>query len=365
LQFKPYHTYLHERNFGCRFTQCTLAGYRAIVLENNLLRITVLVDKGTDIYEFLYKPLDIDVMWRTPLGLRDRHGLVSPREQPSGQMLDRFFGGWFEMFPNAGYHFERQGMPWGIHGEVTLQAWDMQFLLDTPEEISVRFSLRTPRTPFLVEKILSLRYDNAALFIEERITNEGDQPLDVSWGHHPCYGWPFVDDSCRVYVPDCRALTYEEKLAPTTRFRPGQETEWPWLETLTGQKVDASRLPGPEARSHDHIYLTGYSEGWYAITNENQGIGLALRFDPNLFRYLVFWQVYRGAFDYPWWGTTYNISIEPQTSYPNHLPRQIEAGNALHIEPGQTIETELLASFYSDSAPVIGVSADGSILTDR
>ena len=53
MTFKPYHTYLHERNFGCRLTKIILAGYQAVVLENNLLRVTVLVDKGTDIYELL------------------------------------------------------------------------------------------------------------------------------------------------------------------------------------------------------------------------------------------------------------------------------------------------------------------------
>jgi hypothetical protein len=124
----------------------------------------------------------------------------------------------------------------------------------------------------------------------------------IIWGQHPCYGWPFVDDTCRLYLPPCRALTYEEKLAPTTRFKPGQDTDWPWLETVDGRRIDASRIPGP-VRSHDHVYLTGYREGWYALTNEGQGIGLALRFDP-----------------------------------------------------------EFLATFYRDATPVTGVGADGTVV---
>lgn len=362
MPFRPYHTYLHERNFGCRITESKLQGYRALILENNLLRVTVLADKGTDIYELLFKPMDIDAMWRTPLGLRRRHSVTPPRETPSGTFLDYSFGGWFEMFPNAGYHFDLHGMPWGLHGEVSLQAWDVQVLQDDPEEIAVQFHVRTARTPFLLEKTLRMRYDVPTLFFEERVTNEGDQPLDVSWGQHPGYGWPFVDDSSRLYLPPCRALTYKEKLTPTTRLKPGQDTEWPFVETLDGQIIDASLIPGPETRSHDHIYLTGYKEGWYALTNENRGIGLGLYFDPKLYRYLTFWQVYRGAFDYPWWGTTYNIAIEPQTSYPNHLPDQIEAGNALHFEPSQTIETGYLATFYNNIAPVLGIKQDGTVV---
>ena len=55
-----YQTFQHNRNFGCRLTKMVLAGYRAVVLENEKLRVTVIADKGADIYEFLYKPRDVD-----------------------------------------------------------------------------------------------------------------------------------------------------------------------------------------------------------------------------------------------------------------------------------------------------------------
>jgi galactose mutarotase-like enzyme len=364
MPFHPYHNYHHERNFGCRITECVLKGFRSLILENNLVRVTILADKGTDIYELLYKPSDLDAMWRAPLGLRERHSNITPREHESGKFLDFAFGGWFEMFPNAGYHFDMHGFPWGLHGEVSLQSWEYQIVRDDPDEIAVKFLLRTARMPFHLEKTIRLIHNKPTLFFNERIINEGDQPLDVSWGQHPVYGWPFVDDSSRLYLPSCRAMTFEEKLAPTTRFKPGQDCEWPFVETLDGQIIDASQIPGPETHSHDHIYLTGYQEGWYALTNENLAIGLGLKFDPDLYKYLTFWQVYRGAYDYPWWGMTYNIAIEPQTSYPNHLPDQIKAGNALHFEPGETIETEYLATFYEGVTPVKGITNDGKVTID-
>ena len=40
-------------------------------MENELLRVTVLADKGADIFEFVHKPSDTDFMWRTPWGVRD------------------------------------------------------------------------------------------------------------------------------------------------------------------------------------------------------------------------------------------------------------------------------------------------------
>lgn len=50
-----------DRNFGCRINdEMTFRGLRLIIMENDLLRIGILLDKGTSIYEFLYKPQDVD-----------------------------------------------------------------------------------------------------------------------------------------------------------------------------------------------------------------------------------------------------------------------------------------------------------------
>ena len=63
--------YTHERNFGCRLNdELTYRGLRVLVLENELVRVSVLLDQGTDIYEFLHKPSDTDFMWRSPNGVR-------------------------------------------------------------------------------------------------------------------------------------------------------------------------------------------------------------------------------------------------------------------------------------------------------
>jgi hypothetical protein len=54
-----------------------LLGYRTIVLANELVRITVLADKGVCIYEVLYKPSDTDFLWRWERGLRPKGNVES------------------------------------------------------------------------------------------------------------------------------------------------------------------------------------------------------------------------------------------------------------------------------------------------
>jgi len=93
--------YVHNRNYGCRVSdEYTFRGLRLVVLENEKLRVTVLVDKGTDIYEFL-KPLDVDFLWHSPTVLH-QPGLFVPSSPPGkGAFLDYYEGGWQEMLPNS------------------------------------------------------------------------------------------------------------------------------------------------------------------------------------------------------------------------------------------------------------------------
>ena len=43
-----------DRNYGCRINdEYTYRGMRVMVMENDLLRISILLDKGTTIFEYL------------------------------------------------------------------------------------------------------------------------------------------------------------------------------------------------------------------------------------------------------------------------------------------------------------------------
>jgi len=65
------------RNHGCRITdELVYKGMRTIILENELIRVGILIDKGTDIFEFLYKPTDTDFLLRSPIGLSNRNNFT-------------------------------------------------------------------------------------------------------------------------------------------------------------------------------------------------------------------------------------------------------------------------------------------------
>lgn len=353
-----YQTYHHNRNYGCRLREFVYEGYRTVTLENDRLRVTILADKGTDIIEFLYKPKDVDFLWRTREGLRPRYLPSSVR--PSGTFMDNYEGGWQELFPNCGNRSVHQGAELGQHGEVASLPWRYAIVRDDPEEIAVRFEVRTVRTPFHLVKTLTLRRGESMLRISERVINEGGQPVDYLWGHHPALGHPFLDEHCRVDVPPCRIRTLAEYTNAQTRLKCDQLVDWSVAETQTGERVDISLIPAPDVQANDMVFLEGITDGWFAVTNAREQVGFAMRYPAEVFKVLWYWQVYRGAFDYPFWGATYNIALEPCVSLPV-LEKAANSGAALTLEAGESREVELLAIAYEGVESVERVNEDGLV----
>jgi hypothetical protein len=353
------------RNHGCRISDdWAFKGMRTLVIENELLRVTVLVDRGSDIVEFRYKPLDLDFLYFAPGGIRN-----PARETPSAYTkdpyLDYFSGGWNEILPNGGPAVMYKGASLGQHAEISLLPWDYAILNDSPEQVSVKLWVRPIRTPFFIEKTLTMEAGNAVLKISERVTNESGEPLQFMWGHHIAFGRPFLEEGVVIDAPARRFLTHPEipNFGPR-RFQPASESTWPMAPTPQGGLADASHTPPfGEMQAQEMSYLTDLQAGWYAITNQVRKVGFGISFDPNVFRYIWYWQQMGNVADgFPWWSRTHTAALEPWTSYPtNGLEEAIANGTAMLLAPGESIATNVAAVAYAGLDRVRVVKPDGKV----
>src|SRR5580658_6351584 len=55
---------------GCQIAEFAHLGYAALALENDELQIILLPGKGSDVIQFVYKPLEMDFMWASQPGLQ-------------------------------------------------------------------------------------------------------------------------------------------------------------------------------------------------------------------------------------------------------------------------------------------------------
>jgi hypothetical protein len=352
-----------ERHWGCRVNdQVTWHGYRALILQNELLQIVVLLDKGAEIVQFLYKPLDLDFLWRAPNQLRDPARFVPAGGSPATPFFDRWSGGWFEVLPNGGPACEYKGAPLGFYAETINVPWQYRILEDRPERVSVGLWIRTYRTPFLLRKTLTLEAGRAALLIEEQLSNAGAEAMDFMWGHHPVVGAPFLDETCRIAAPTCNVEVFHDEDGPDHRMGLHQVNPWPIIRDRNGGPLDLRVVPPASSRTMDNCYLRDFSEGWIAITNAERGAGFGLAWDASVFRYVWLWQALGGGLGYPWYGRTYNIGLEPWTSYPCvGLAEAVQRGTAARLEPGQSLNAWVTAVAYAGRDDVSGIARDGRV----
>ena len=354
------------RNYGCRISDAwQVDGMRTVILENELLRVVVLVDKGTDIVEFRYKPRDLDYLLFMPNGLRNpKQGMLST--PTSGPFMDFYSGGWNDILPNGGPYSVYKGAEFGQHGEISLIPWEHAILRDEPAIVEARFWVRPIRTPFFVEKTMRLEAGKAVLCIDERVTNESGETMHLMWGQHIAFGRPFLDDGAVIDAPAKRLLVgaampnYEPRLyAPDARF------DWPQARSPAGANVDASLIPPyGSTKAQELAYLAELTDGWYAITNLKQKLGFALRFDHAVYRYIWYWQQHGDvAQGYPWWSRLHTVALEPWTSFPSEgIDKAISNGTAVALAPGAQLSVSMCAVAYESASRVIGVSADGQVM---
>lgn len=328
--------YTSERNWGCRFLEISVFGYRAVILENEKIRTTFLLDKGSEIIEFNFKEKDADFIWRSPLGLSCLKKMEYA--QADRQMLtDRYTGGWFECFPNVGGPCTYKGADLPHYGEVCYLPWEYSVLKDEPEEVALKCFLRTTKTPYLVEKVFSVKTGVPTLFIEEKVRNTGREDLHFQWGHHPNFGSNLIDGSCILEVPDCSVRVHYS--APGSRLAEGSTGEWPFMEGKNGEKVDLRKVQPPDSGVCEVYDLNDLKEGYTSVMNPTKGIGMRLDWDLGMFPHSVVWHVCNHDGGYPRYGDTYVLGFIPRNDKVWGLENSAGLGHCPIIKAGETKTT--------------------------
>ncbi len=284
-------------------------------MENELLKINILLDKGADIVDMVYKPMDIDFMWKAPGGIRDTSKLIPSCSQRLGAHPDYYEGGWHECFPGGGPDIYKNAEV-GLHGEVTLMPWSYRVEEDRENIISISLKCETYRFPFYIDKKITMYSNRPVIEFDEKITNNSNEEIPYMWGHHPVFGKPFLDGSCRIDVP-AKDFSVCKRFNPdTSLYESGFKGKWPAAKTKRGELVDMTQVPSGETPMADLFFIEGLKDGWYAVTNTNRELGIGVAWDAKIFPYIWYWQVAYGLSGFPWYGRTYNIGLEFWTSYP-------------------------------------------------
>lgn len=289
----------------------TYRGWEIVHLTSDVLGVDVVPGKGGDVTSVRWRPLDVDVMWRTRWGLRPRGEHVTTGSSEA-LLMQAYPGGWQTVFPNAGAPSQEHGVEWGMHGEAWLASYD--WTATGPAAVELRTDL--VRSPFSIVKRVEV--DGPAVTVTETVRNDGAEPVEVMWSHHPAFGAPLVGPATRV-----------ETAARTVWLDPTTPAAWP------GDGLD--RVPAPGSGVSRLAFLDGFAEGRAGIVNDELGLRADLTWDTSLMPHAWYWLEAGGRAGFPWYSDAYVLALEPATSWPDAGVAGVRSttGTQVAVAPGE------------------------------
>ena len=230
---------------GCKIESGLFHGeWECLALENEEIYLKILVDKGADVIELIYKPTATNLIWISERGIPEKKFIPSDYSNDF-LFTDSYAGGWQTVFPNGGLPSDFNGVHFSQHDEVALKPWKFEVLEESAERVSVRFEIFSEKLPFRIKKTFSLEKGSPRILIEESIENLSNQELLTMWGSHITFGPPFLSEKSKViFIGNPRVLPHPVEIDIGGR-RVGATSEFRWPIGLDSKnlEIDFSHIP--------------------------------------------------------------------------------------------------------------------------
>lgn len=312
----------------CRAYASSVLGHRSVVLENRLLRVVVLPERGGAVFELLWKPTDTDILWRWERGLRPA-GYKPGLDLPQGGFQDHFFGGWDLMFPTVDRFEPVAPLPIGYHGEVAFLPWSWRMTADDPAEVALELTVRCVRAPFVATRTFRLSGDDPWLDVDTAIENVSAVPARYAVGEHIAFGVDHLVPGT-LELKGATLTTADEEASPNVRLAPGQRSKWPSALLDDGTSGDASRLDERAVGTSDVVGLVELAEAAIKLVPDDGPLPpVRVSWDASLMPALLLWIGLGAETQAPWFGTARLLAVEPMSLLPWADP-----GSLPTAEPG-------------------------------
>jgi hypothetical protein len=308
----------------------TVRDWQVVRLTTDQLVLEVVPALGATVLSLRRRSDDLELLWRTPWGLRHRGAVPLPGSSEA-MRVDSFPGGWQTLFPNGGDTATVYGVEWAVDGEARIAPFDWR---QTPD--SLIMTARLVRSPFEVTKIISLH--DAEVTLQETVHNVGGEAVEIMWGSQLIFGSPLLSEHTTV---DAGAAVVRPD--PLTSDVAGYDDIMPWPRTL-GQSsmINLRAVPTVAARETRLAYLTDFGTPHVRIHNPDRHLSVDLTWDKRTWPHLWYSLEAGGVSGFPWYRSGYFLALTPCTSWPAHglhdaryisqSTRWVDPGTSLHAQ---------------------------------
>jgi Domain of unknown function (DUF4432) len=332
----------------------SLDAWNPITISSDEIEVTVLAEKGGDIYSLIDRASGVDVLFKAPWPMR-APGAVASVTSSMEKWIELYPGGWQTLLPNGGTECVIDGVTWPYHGEAAVIPWHV--VTATTSRVELETSLIT--VPLSLRRVVEV--EGAVVRVYETLTNESPVDIEVMWSHHPAFGAPLIGEGALIWTGAGTVVADEE--IPGSLLEAGREDIWPLATTRSGEQVDLSVVPPADERRSVLAYLTNFSSGYYAIYNPRIDLGVGLRWPRDIFPSAWFWQEFHEGRGWPWFERAYVMAIEPATTYPGlgAVTAKSKGGALMSISAGSRCDVMLEAVLFHGGDEVVSIEPGGVI----
>ncbi|NHN29841.1 DUF4432 family protein [Paenibacillus agricola] len=325
-----------SNNCPCTIKETMVSSIKVVYLENELLRASILVGKGADVFELIYKPLQIDVLLKTNKGLAvfDNRNLSEQRLKMYSEL---YAGGWQDCLPHRA-RYEHIDITQETGGIAATLPWEYEITQNNAEAASILCFVQLPDIPLYIEKSFTLKRGDSHLYIGIRIRNQGSSAVKFTWTQHPAFGGQFLDENVTIEVPDCVAFhprsydrAFKDDLA---RF----EEPIDRITLPSGNTRNIQEVMPKNSNEQFFIVLKNIREPWAKLINHKKGVGVLLKWQLDAFPYIRYWSNNVS--------TMYTIGIEPSNDAFSSFDDSLEHGTFRELQPNEEYATMLQCEIF-------------------
>ena len=235
------------------------------------------------------------------------------------------------MFPAVDRSQPSAPLPTGYHGETFLLPWDWRIEAHTQDEVALVLSTRCVRSPFAVERRLSLTRQHSEIVVETLARNLGQTSANLSLGEHITLK---IDDylaGATLEMDGGTAIETSGPSPPESLISSDASGQWPFLPGSNGELVDLSRIDSGREGHSDVFGARWRAPGLVKLIPDRQEVpAISISWDSEVLPTAVFWYALGGDTAPPWYGSARLLAVEPMSM----LPWQEEWHT---LEPGQEL----------------------------
>ena len=291
-------------------TQTEFRGRRAATVENEQLRVTVLVEGG-HVAEIYDKTAGVNPLW-TPPWPSIEPSTYQPGKHPEyGSGVDaKLLGGimghnlCLDIFGGPSAEEAAVGLP--VHGEASVVPYDVG---GGAHEMVLQAHL--PLAELQVERRIELR--GRAVRIWEAVENLGGTDRPVGWTQHVTLGPPFLKKGHTEFRTSAtRSRTHETTFGTADYLQPATDFDWPHAPRLGTGTVDLQRYNDAASSSAytAHLLDRGREHAFFVAFSAAYRLSFGYVWRTADFPWLGIWEENRSRAQPPWNGSTITRGME-------------------------------------------------------